>query len=93
MAPAMIKHSIYTIENELRRINERIIDNIKNTYIDISSIHGFGLFAKKTNSGRCHPLRARWPKDGLESLREVKKDNQFRRIPRLYLYGVECAGY
>lgn len=47
MAPALVKHSIYTIENELRRINERIIDNIRNTYIDISSIHGFGLFAKK----------------------------------------------
>ena len=43
MAPALVKHSIYTIENELRKINERIIDNIKNTYIDISSIHGFGL--------------------------------------------------
>ena len=47
MSPMMIKHSIYTVETELRRINERIIDNIKNTYIDISSIHGFGLFAKK----------------------------------------------
>ena len=47
MAPMMIKHSIYTIENELRKINERIIDNIRNTYIDISPIHGFGLFAKK----------------------------------------------
>lgn len=47
MAPALVKHSIYTIENELRRINERIIDNIRNTYIDISPIHGFGLFAKK----------------------------------------------
>ena len=47
MAPALVKHSIYTIENELRRINERIIDNIRNTYIDISSIHGFGLFVKK----------------------------------------------
>ena len=47
MAPALIKHSIFAVETELRRINERIIDNIKNTYIDISSIHGFGLFAKK----------------------------------------------
>ena len=47
MAPALVKHSIYTIENELRKINERIVDNIRNTYIDISSIHGFGLFAKK----------------------------------------------
>ena len=43
----MIKHSIYTVETELRRINDRIIDNIRNTYIDISSIHGFGLFTKK----------------------------------------------
>jgi len=47
MSPMMIKHSIYTVETELRRINERIVDNIKNTYIDISPIHGFGLFAKK----------------------------------------------
>ena len=31
----------------VKSINERIVDNIKNTYIDISSIHGFGLFAKK----------------------------------------------
>lgn len=47
MSPMMIKHSIYTVETELRRINDRIVDNIRNTYIDISSIHGFGLFAKK----------------------------------------------
>ena len=31
----------------VKSINQRIVDNIKNTYIDISSIHGFGLFAKK----------------------------------------------
>jgi nuclear protein SET len=42
-----MKHSIHAIESELRRINERTINNIKDTYIDISSIHGFGLFAKK----------------------------------------------
>lgn len=47
MAPALVKHSIYAIENELRRINERTVNNIKDTYIDISPIHGFGLFAKK----------------------------------------------
>ena len=43
----MIKHSIYTVETELRRINESVSDDIKNSYIDINSNGTFGLFAKK----------------------------------------------
>ena len=42
-----MKQSIFVIEKELKKISQSVSDNIKNTYIDISPIHGFGLFAKK----------------------------------------------